>query len=227
MIAPSPVANQTSSSTCIHPPQHKRVSFSETCKVEFMEPLCDRLTPPERNNVWYSTAEMESFAFDARRVCQQFRHAAGRQQQQGVDHGSLPKAPAAESLRGLEIRLSPRRQKRKYLTIQCVLMAQRQAHIKQEGLAQLAARCSQWAQDVAAVEGQRDFLLAYVSDSITDETLARYLPPLPAMTPFPVPLKNHHHHQQQQQQQKRPLWRSSGMTPVSSARNVRQRTSVC
>lgn len=187
-------------------PQHKRVSFNEKCSVEFVEPPRTSLTPQERDTVWYSPAEMESFHSEARRVCRQQRIA--RQESNRL-------LESVASLRGLELRLSSRRQKRKYMTIQCVLMAQQKMHMKQEALARFAAKCTEWATKAAAVEGQRDFLLAYAADSVKDETLARYLPPLPAMTPFPVPLKG---------QQKRSC--ASEETSIS-ARNVRQRTSVC
>ena len=186
--------------------QKKRVSFDETFSVEFAEPLCASLTPQERDSVWYSPAEMESFHSEARRVCRQHRTVC----QQG--DRSLE---SAVSLRGLELRLSSRRQKRKYMTIQCVLMAEQKMHMKQEALARFAVKCTQWATQAAAVEGQRDFLLAYAADSVKDETLARYLPPLPAMTPFPVPLKG---------QQKRSF---APEETLVSTRNVRQRTSVC
>ena len=166
---------------------------------------------------------MESFLYDARRVCHQFRNA-NTNTQPGADSSSSLVKSSEEALRGLEIRLSSRRQKRKYLTIQCILLAQRQGHITPEALAQLAARCSRWAQDVATVEGQRDYILAYGSDFVPlNESLTPYLPPYPVMTPFPVPLKR--------QAKKRPTTSSSsscgsGATPVPT-RNVRQRTSVC
>ena len=155
----------------------KRVSFRETCSVELVEPLRTSLTPQERDTVWCTPAEMEAFHSEVRNVCRQLRSNR---------HDFI--APEA-SLRGLELRRSAQRQKRKCMTIQCVLMAQRRMKMKHEALARFASKCSQWASQVAAVQGQHDFLLAYAADSVKDGNITQYLSPLPAMTAFPVPLK--------------------------------------
>jgi hypothetical protein len=85
--------------------------------------------------------------------------------------------------RGLELRKSAARQKRKLLTLQCVVVAQRRLSDSDQ-VARLAARCSSWPVQVAQVEAQRDFIRAYA-----DAKCEAFLPPLPPMTPFPLPVK--------------------------------------
>lgn len=191
-----------------------RVSFSPKCSGRFVEHH-NTFTASERDAYWYTADEIEAFHTEARTDCRTLRKAAG-----------LP-ATIVGPCRGLELRRSGARQKRKMLTLHSVFRASKK--VKGEKLARLARRCSEWAAKAARVEAQRDFLRAYADEKIVQ----MHMPALPPMAPFPLPLKgvrsspdSPQQQEQQQQIRKRPS-ASCGSEPDNrnTERCVRQRTS--
>jgi len=173
-----------------------RVSFDETCSIAFVEPLKTSLTRQEKDYVWCNPDEMASFVSAARNICHEFTDA----------HDLNPPV----YVQGLELRRSLQRQERKYMSIQCVLMAQRSGKMTSDVLACFASKCNRWATQVATIQGQRDFLMAAVADSgLKGESLC--LPPLPKMTPFPVPFKS----------------KAFSVKENNTKRRVRQRVTTC
>ncbi|CAB9503501.1 expressed unknown protein [Seminavis robusta] len=169
---PQQESGYTSSITMLPPRSYspkKRVAFTQTCSVQFVEPH-SAMTASERDAYWYKAAEINAFHKQARETCRKLRT-------------SSTSLDTPVVCRGLELRKSPARQKRKLVTLQFVVSAQRKLSDPRR-VALLAAKCSNWAAQVARVEAQRDFIRAYAGD----ECLA-FLPPLPPMTPFPVPFK--------------------------------------
>lgn len=180
------------------------VSFRDTCTVQYVEHRSS-LSHPEQ--VWYSSEEIATFHAQARDLCRTERSSAQQQLLQEASSSSCP------SLRGLELRISLPRQKRKLLALQCILRAQKtfssasstsassssssSLHTSLQ-LARLARRCTEWATHTAHIQGQRDAMVAracwddsyyHHKEEWTSTTLASALPTLPVMTPFPLPLK--------------------------------------
>jgi hypothetical protein len=164
--------NMNNSSSRLEDPtklsKRRRVSFKETCTVQVVEPRSS-LNEEDRKKMWYKPNEIEEFHTEARTLSRKLR-ALG-------DDG------ADSAYRGLELRVSIERQKRKYMSIQCVVMAQKRFSDPRQ-LAGLSCRCSQWAAQAARTEAQRDFILAHTEVNDTTE-----LPQLPALAAFPLPLK--------------------------------------
>lgn len=148
-----------------------RVHFGAKLTVQYVESHAN-LSVAERDSYWYKATEIEAFHNEARSDCRKLRKAAG-----------LP-ASTIGPCRGLELRRSLARQKRKRLTLHFVAIAAKKARDPHQ-LARLACRCTEWPVKVAHAEAQRDFLRAYADDKIVQF----HLPPLPPMTPFPLPLK--------------------------------------
>lgn len=219
-----PIANETSRTMLCttNSRRSRRVTFQDTCSVQYVEPRSS-LCPQERDAVWYKPTDIEAFHTEARNLCREIRARSSSSSSSGV--------PETDTTpRGLELRRSMARQKRKHITIQCVLLAQRRMPQQPAQVACLASRCSQWATEVAQVEGQRDFLRAYCSMTAA----ANLLPPLPIMTPFPLPLKATTQPSSQQRPnsagsicQKRPSLSCCAPESHTSERCVRRRTSTC
>ena len=188
-------------------PTRPRISFSSTCCVQFIEPRTS-LSSSESDAYWYKASEIEAFHAEARTYCRTLRDS-------DVLHGS-----AVVASRGLEMRLSPARQKRKRLTLQCVSMAAKKLKDSDQ-VARIAKRCSEWVVKVAYTEGQRDFIRAYADDKIEQS----HLPPLPAMTPFPLPLKAARPAKPQAQKRSTSCPSEPGI--CNTDRCVRRRTSCC
>jgi hypothetical protein len=182
--------------------RQRRVSFAGTCNVQFVHSHSS-LTPAERGAYWYNGAEIKSFHMRARETCRKLRTSST-----ALDTTTCGAAPVV--CRGLELRKSAARQKRKLLTLQCVVMAQRRLQGPDQ-VARLAARCSSWPAKVAQVEAQRDFIRAYA-----DAQCEPMLPPLPPMTPFPLPVKGAAIKK-----------RSTEAADAAVQRSVRRRISVC
>ena len=203
--------NNTNSRMTVNPTSRRRprVSFRETCTVQIVEPRSS-LSEQDLQACYYTPEELESFHSEARVICKNLL----------VDgHCNSSSNDDPTHLRGFELRTSLNRQKRKYLTLQCVLMAQKKATTPAQ-LAALASRCTAWAVQVAATEARRDFLVAYEKPEIYP-----MLPQLPAMTPFPIPLK-----QLASGLKKRTSCGSDAAateSPQQTCRRVRQKTSCC
>ena len=73
------------------------------------------------------------------------------------------------STRGLEQRLSEERQKRKFIAIHTVLKAQQRYAGNPSSVANVAAKVSRWASEVAKNEARNDFTKVYRPDLITNE----------------------------------------------------------
>jgi hypothetical protein len=195
--APPEQDTMTKASSSSHRPQ---VSFSESCSVQYVE-CHTALTPTERNAYWYTANDIEAFHSEARSDCQILGQAAG--------------LPTLGPSRGLELRRSSARQKRKLLTLQCVLVAAKKVQDPQR-VASIYSRCNEWAAQTALVEARRDFVRAYADDKIVESLL----PGLPSMTPFPLPLKG----------PSKPVRKRSCCSQphnCSTERCVRRRTSCC
>lgn len=153
--------------------RRKRVSFRDTCTVQRVEHRSS-MSKEEVRACYYTHEELEDFQSQARVICKNLQ-LCDKENASSYD---------VDTVRGLELRRSVDRQKRKYLTIQCILMAQKRlTNLNQ--LAGLALRCSQWCTQVAVAEAQRDFILA-----CAEPQQEHSLPQLPPLTPFPLPMKH-------------------------------------
>jgi hypothetical protein len=195
--------NKCTATMSMHPAfsrGQKRVAFASTCNVQFVHSHLS-WTPAERDAYWYNASEIKSFHMRARETCSKLRTSST-----ALDTTST--APVV--CRGFELRKSTARQKRKLLTLQCIVRAQRRLQDSDQ-VARLAARCSSWPAKVAQVEAQRDFIRAYA-----DAKCEALLPPLPPITPFPLPVKGVAIKK-----------RSTTATVAAVQRSVRRRISVC
>lgn len=157
-------------------PRRRRVAFRDTCTVQVVESRTS-LAEKELRASYYTNEEIEGFHAEARAICKNLQLA-----DQDNNYSYDPNI-----LRGLELRRSIERTRRKFMTIQCILMAQKRFSDPSR-LAGLAHRCSQWAAQAAVVEGQRDYILANI-DGESSRQIYQLLPNLPVLTPFPLPLK--------------------------------------
>ena len=130
--------------------KRSRVQFSHASVVGTVTARSDFSTE-ERNHIWYESDELETFKNEARTLCRARRCP-----------NSPPQQPESDSFssRGLEARSSLKRQRSKGLALRCVLKAQARSR-DPDFIARISQQCTQWASEVALVEGSKDFFQIY------------------------------------------------------------------
>jgi len=158
--------------------RRRRVSFSEASAntMRTVDSL-ECMSESEKINAWYHHSEIENFRCNARFLCRKLRSNLTVDVDVGVG------ADVDNDARGLELRASIDRQKRKFLTLKFVVMAQCKI-VDPVSLAILSSKCTAWSNDVAILDGQRDYFAAY------DPKHLKSIPSkLSTMNAFPIPMK--------------------------------------
>lgn len=147
-----------------------RVSFQAEEARSIIEVECFAfLRKQEREDVWYTSNDIESFRDIARKTTKKLRKSLGVLSY--GDHG-----------RGLEFRTDRERQERKYWTNKVVVKAQHKYDANY--LAKLYKRCSAWTKTAAMMAGSIDFYAAY------DIPLPSSGFDMPSMTDYPLPFRS-------------------------------------
>lgn len=135
----------------------RKVSFDDQVNVIASTSPLDVLDDASQMTLWYSIVELDLFRSEARELCRSIRANCT----QGPD-SLVCSFPANTNQRGLEQRTCLERQRRKYLTLKCVVRGQH--GLDEDSLAKLSLRCSKWATELAHEEASRDFVHAYFDD---------------------------------------------------------------
>jgi hypothetical protein len=186
----------------------RRVRFSEARVVGTVLHYSDLLVE-QANQIWWQPNELDYFKTEARTLCRQLRQ---QQKQQQSFEIPLP--------RGLEQRICCQRQRHRYLAIRCVLKAQQRSR-SDDFIAMVSHKCTQWASDIARLEGQADYCSEYHPHLLAS---------LPRVSDIPMPaLPFHQRRSHQQACQKRSFCNDcssddSDNDSVEVQRNVRART---
>ena len=146
-------------------PARHRVAFQETIREISIESLTS-LSESDKNVLWYKDDEIEAFKETARDLCSEIRLGLNTEER---------------IVRGLELRLSQDRQRRKYLIIHAILRAQRRYQPKQ--LSNICRKCSAWSKVVATIEAQRDYCELYEPERLLT------IPHYPSLETHPLPFK--------------------------------------
>lgn len=133
----------------------RKVGFADHAKIiPSVSPL-DIIESSQLGELWYDIYELDDFRTEVRELCRSMRtHCT-----QGPD-AKVCTFSQSYHTRGLEARSCLERQRRKYLTMKCVVRGQH--GLDDERLAQLSLRCTKWAAELAVEEGARDFVHAYL-----------------------------------------------------------------
>ena len=136
------------------PESMRKVGFVEHVNIiPSISPL-DIIESSRLSDLWYDVYELDDFRTEVRELCRSMRtHCT-----QGPDAKVCMFTHTCQS-RGLEQRSCLERQRRKYLTMKCVVRGQH--GLDEERLAQLSLRCTKWASELAVEEAARDFVHAY------------------------------------------------------------------
>lgn len=136
------------------PEPDRKVGFADHAKIiPSVSPL-DIIESSQLSDLWYDVYELDDFRTEVRELCRSMRtHCT-----QGPDSKVCTFSQSYET-RGCEARSCLERQRRKYLTMKCVVRGQH--GLDEERLAQLSLRCTKWAAELAVEEGARDFAYAY------------------------------------------------------------------
>ena len=148
-------------------PPNRRVAFAENVDIISSASPWDIVDPSQLSDLWYGVFELDDFRTEVRELCRALRtHCT-----QGPD-AKVCAFAHGQHTRGLEQRSCLERQRRKYLTMKCVVRGQH--GLDEERLAQLSLRCTKWAAELAVDEAARDFAQAYYSDGEEEqETMKR------------------------------------------------------
>ena len=146
-------------------PPNRKVGFNDQVNViPSVSPL-DVIDASQFGDLWYGMMELDDFRTEVRELCRSMRtHCT-----QGPDAKVCTCAPSYHQ-RGLEQRSCLERQRRKYLTLKCVVRGQH--GLDDEHLASLSLRCTKWAAELAVEEAARDFVHAYYEEQ-PSETVKR------------------------------------------------------
>lgn len=122
----------------------KKVRFAvkEEISPSSKSPLL-RLPVDEWKSLWYSPEELHAIKTAVYLVCRQLK--------QYLKNNPNPSLAVSDETRGLEQRCCMERQRRKYLTLRYILKVSRHPDMSRR-----ASICSQWASQLACIQGQRD-----------------------------------------------------------------------
>lgn len=136
------------------PEPNRKVGFDDNVKIiPSVSPL-DIIDSSRLSDLWYDVYELDEFRTEVRELCRSLRtHCT-----QGPEAKVCTFTQSYET-RGTESRSCLERQRRKYLTMKCVVRGQH--GLDEERLAQLSLRCTKWAAELAVEEASRDFAHAY------------------------------------------------------------------
>lgn len=135
------------------PANKRRVQFSaEPVVIPTASPLNEL---NDWSGVWYNLNDLEAFRNSARDQCRRLRS--------GADTAGRPTLALDGTSRGLEQRCCLERQRRKYLATRCIVKAQ--SKLVGDRLAELAAKCTTWAAELAVEEAARDYSRAWNAPS--------------------------------------------------------------
>jgi hypothetical protein len=141
----------------------RKVTFdNQVNAIPSMSPLDILDDVSQLGALWYGVLELDNFRTEVRELCRQMRQKCTA----GPDSKVCTFSPCTGQ-RGLEQRSCLERQRRKYLTIKCVVRGQQ--GLSQENLAQLSLRCTKWATELAHEEARRDFVAAYNHDAMDED----------------------------------------------------------
>lgn len=129
----------------------RKVRFSEARVVATVVNRLD-LSQEQADQIWYPPSELEQFKTEARILCRHLREQQQSKESNPQEHVHIP--------RGLEQRVCGQRQRRRYLALCCVLKAQQKCRCS-DFIGRVAHKCTQWATDIAHLEGQHDFCDVY------------------------------------------------------------------
>jgi hypothetical protein len=130
----------------------RRVQFSEARIVGTVVNRLD-LSQEQADQIWYPSSDLELFKVEARILCRRLRE----EQEESNENASNVQVPIP---RGLEQRVCGQRQRRRYLALRCVLKAQQKCPCS-DFMGRVARKCTQWATDIAHLEGQHDYCDVY------------------------------------------------------------------
>jgi len=157
--------------------QQQRVRFQEGRSIRRIESSVE-FSDATRKLLWYSEDEIETCRTSLRELTETI-----------IGNGRVQEKNA----RGLELKLSPARQRRKYMIIHAILKAQRR-YTRPKQLAKIACKCTVWSKAAAVIIAQHDYCEVYHPERL--ESIANVPPlekyPLPfkskeqPMTPFPI-----------------------------------------
>lgn len=140
----------------------RKVGFAEHIEVIPSTSPLDLIENSQLCDIWYDIFELDDFRTEVRELCRAMRtHCT-----QGPD-AKVCTFSQSYHTRGLEQRSCLERQRRKYLTMKCVVRGQH--GINDERLAELSLRCTRWAAELAQEEGARDFVHAYLEPHHDDD----------------------------------------------------------
>jgi hypothetical protein len=153
-------------SRVISPPLNSDFLWKPTRHIHFassveiipaLSPLDFIDTGEEFAAIWYAAEDLDRFRSEVRDMCRKLRTDSTEEKKActlALDHLT----------RGLEQRTCLERQRRKYLSIKCIVRAQHKLEDSYQ-LACLAYKCTHWASELALEEAARDFVRAYVHET--------------------------------------------------------------
>ena len=144
--------------------QSRRVTFHEKRTERYIESISS-LSEADRKLLWYSEEDVE--------ICK----GKAREISEGVKQGRV-----VADIRGLELRLSPHRQRRKYMIVHAILKAQKR-YTDPNQLSNIARKCTVWSKTVAAIAAQHDYCSLYRPERVSS------IASLPPLEKFPLPFK--------------------------------------
>lgn len=148
------------------PCRTRRVSFNEYTSAKCIASLAS-LSEHDRNLLWHTEDDIEACKERARALCA------------GIVQGKTKE----ENIRGLELRLSPERQRRKYMILHAILKAQSR-YTDPKQLSNIARRCTAWSKILAAIVAQHDYCDLYHPERIAS------IASLPSHEKYPLPFKS-------------------------------------
>ena len=160
--SPLPVVVAKLKSPC----RSRRVTFQVGRTEKYIESLAS-LSEADRKFLWYSDEDIEACKGRARELSE------------GIKKGRIQE----DNTRGLELRLSPERQRRKYMIIHAILRAQKR-YTDPKQLSNIARKCTVWSKTVAAIVAQHDYCSLYHPERIAS------IANLPSLEKYPLPFKS-------------------------------------
>lgn len=157
------MAKAASSGRC----QNRRVTFHERRTERYIESISS-LSEADRKLLWYSEEDVE--------ICK----GKAREISEGIKQGRVVVQEA--DVRGLELRLSPNRQRRKYMIVHAILKAQKR-YTDPKQLSNIARKCTVWSKTVAAIVAQHDYCSLYHPERMSS------IASLPPLEKYPLPFK--------------------------------------
>ena len=145
----------------------RRVTFHER-RTEWSIESISSMSEADRNLLWYSEEDVETCRGEVREMIEKLKEGRGLIQEADI--------------RGLELRLSPNRQRRKYMIVHAILRAQRR-YADPNKLSNIARKCTVWSKTVAAIVAQRDYCSLYHPERVSS------IASLPSLEKYPLPFK--------------------------------------